>query len=345
MSAARTMPPPRSIGVLICSYRRPDSLARGLGAVLAQQRRPDAITVVARETDRPTLELLERYNSGGIPLRIVRVGRPGTVHALNAGLDASHTDVIAITDDDTAPHPDWLARILAHFVADPALGGLGGRDRCHDGTGFDDRDRFVVGRLQWFGRIIGNHHLGAGPPQEVHVLKGANMSYRARAIAGIRFDERLRGQGAQPYEDITFSLAVRRAGWRLLYDPAVKVDHYSGKREEPRHYQGVLPVRDVEGYFDFAYNGVVALWEEMRGARRYTFLLWSMLVGTGVCPGLAQAIRYAPRLGLWPSWHRFLIAQRGIRAAWRALSAQESAAMAGLPANLPYAAPPTQGER
>jgi GT2 family glycosyltransferase len=309
---------PESIGVLICTWRRPESLARCLGALATQQRRPDDVIVVVRDVDVATREWLDTRTADGLPVRLVDVARPGTVAALNAGLDAVRTDIIAITDDDTVPSPAWLARIMDHFVADPTVGGVGGRDNCHDGTRFDDRQQDPVGRLQWFGRMIGNHHLGFGPPRRVDMLKGANMSYRTRAIAHIRFDTRLRGSGAQPFEDIAFSLKVARAGWILLYDPAVAVDHYAARRDEARHYVAVSKLADVEGFRAFAYNNVVALWEELSPPRHLAFLLWSFLIGTGTCPGLVQALRFTPRLGVG-SWQRFWTAQEGKAAAYRRL--------------------------
>jgi hypothetical protein len=299
----------------------------------AQHRPPDEVVVVVRDTDRATLDWLAR-EPDHLKLRVVGVTRPGTVAALNAGIEACRTDIVAITDDDTAPWPDWLARILAHFEADPRLGGLGGRDRCHDGTKFDDRQRAPVGRLQWFGRIIGNHHLGFGAARPVNLLKGANMSYRRRAIAGIRFDTRLRGTGAQPYEDIAFSLAVARGGWRLAYDPGIVVNHFAVPRDEPRHYVSVSSLTDVEGFRTHAFNGVVALWNELSLPRHAAFLAWSLVVGTSTCPGLAQAVRYTPRLGAG-SWQRFWIAQQGKAAAyWNLLCSRRGAATtAAIPRN------------
>ena len=311
---------PRTIGVLICSYRRPESLLRGLAALAAQERRPDDVVVVARRNDAATLDaLVSRQAVGGaLPLRVVTVVQPGTVHALNTGLDACCTDVLAVTDDDTVPHPDWLARILAHFAANPEVGAIGGRDWCHDGKRFDDRGAPVVGHLQWFGRTIGNHHLGVGPPREVDFLKGANMSYRAQAFAGPRFDTRLRGAGAQAYEDIAFSLAVQTAGWKLLYDPLVAVDHYAAQREEPRHYAAVTAIEDVNGLFDFAYNEVIALWRALTPAGRVAYVMWSLLVGTGLSPGIIQAIRYTRQLGTG-SWRRLWTVQRAKATAYRTM--------------------------
>jgi GT2 family glycosyltransferase len=310
-----------SLGVLICSYRRPESLARCLAALAAQKLLPDDVIVVVRDSDVATRAWLERRAQDGLPLRVVGVTQPGTVAALNVGLDQCRTDLLAITDDDTMPWPDWLARIRMHFAADPRLGGLGGRDRCHNGLEFDDRQAEAVGRVQWFGRIIGNHHLGFGAPRPVHYLKGANMSYRARAIDGIRFDIRLRGTGAQPCEDATFSLAVARAGWGLLYDPAVGVDHYAAPRREKRHYASIdrlTDADDAQGLRDCAFNHVVALWDELSLTRRIAFVIWSVFIGNGMCPGLAQALRYWPRLGM-ASWYRFRITQQGKAAAYKLL--------------------------
>lgn len=311
---------PRSIGVLICTYRRGASLARGLAALAVQQRPPDEVIIVVRDGDDETLACLGARGADGLALRIVTVSRPGTVAALNAGLEACGSDVLAITDDDTVPRPDWLARILDRFRADPGLGALGGRDRCHDGETFDDRQAAVVGRISWWGRATGNHHIGAGAIRDVDFLKGANMSFRTAAFAGIRFDRRLRGSGAQPYEDGCFSLAVRRAGWRMRYDPEIVVEHYPGRRADTRYYGGVTRVVDAQQYRDFAYNNVLCYWDEFSVPRHVAFILWSLLIGVGLIPGLLQAIRFTPALGLG-SWQRFLLAMEGKSSAYRDLIA------------------------
>ena len=180
---------------------------RGLAGLVAQTRLPDDVILVVRPSDLATHEAMAARVPDGLPWRIVPVHEPGLVAARNAGLAAQHCDVVAFCDDDTVASPEWLARILPHFD-DPAVGGVGGRDRCHDGTGFDDRQRQVVGHLQWWGRAIGNHHLGFGAARRVDFLKGANMSYRAEAVRGRWFDTRLRGKGAQADDDLSFSLSV-----------------------------------------------------------------------------------------------------------------------------------------
>ena len=311
-----------SVGVLVCTYQRPADLARCL-AGLAQQTRPaDDIIVVCRDTDHATRSWLAARIPDELPLRVVTVTRPGIVAARNAGHDACRTDLLASIDDDVVPHTDWLRRVERHFVADPSLGGLGGRDHVHDGEQFDERLANTVGRLQWFGRPIGNHHLGYGQPREVQLLKGANMTYRAEAMANVRFDTRLCGRKIEAHEDLAFSLAVSRKGWRLIYDPAVLVFHYAG-RADKRAYSSISKAVDFVEIHDVAFNMVIALWDGLAPLQRAAFVIWSALIGTGVEPGLVQAIRYTPHLG-FASWRRFWFAQMGRISAYRKIAGEAS---------------------
>lgn len=304
--------------VIIATYRRPSALLQCLNSLLTQQLKFEEIIVTVRDVDSDTQVALSSRPADGLPLRIVVVQMPGIVAARNAGLEVVTGDLVAFLDDDTVAHPDWSERALEHFASDSRLGGLGGKDRLHDGKCFNDRKSNIVGHISWFGRIVPNQHLGYGASREVDMLKGANMIFRRSAIGNIRFDTRLRGTGAQPNDDVAFCLAIRRAKWKLVYDPSVLVDHYSGRRDEVRHYVEIDKVVDRQGFKDLAYNDVVALWDELPRFRHLAFGLWSVLVGTSICPGLLQAIRFTPRLG-WASWERLVLAQQGKLEAWRAL--------------------------
>lgn len=282
------------LSVLIPTYRRPDHLTHCLRALEKQARPASQVLVVVRESDEPTLELLARVPFA-LPLQIVTLRAAGQVAALNAGLARVEGDVVAITDDDARPHADWLQRIGEHFASDPAVGGVGGRDVPRNGCVY--RDAPVVGKIQWFGRHVGNHHRGIGPPRFVDVLKGANMSYRMSAVSGLRFDERLLGAGAQLGNDMSFSLRVRRRGWRLLYDPAVAVDHYGAERFDDDARLSRSPEAVVNG----AHNETVAILEYFPRARWPVFFAWSVLIGHRDLPGCAQCLRLAATgRSAWP---------------------------------------------
>lgn len=301
------------ITVLIPTYRRPGDLGRCLDAVAAQRRRAEEVLVVVRLEDTESHAVITDYARRLPGLRRVDVGPPGQVHALNSGLDKASGDIIAITDDDAAPRADWLERVERWFAGDARIGGVGGRDWVHHGERVEDSVRCVVGKLEWYGRCVGNHHLGAGGAREVDFLKGANMSYRRTAIGTLRFDTRLRGTGAQVHNDLAFSLAVRRSGWKLIYDPEVAVDHYPA----PRFDEDARRVVSEVAYRNAAFNQALILCEALGRVRVWVFLLWATAIGTRSAPGLLQLLR------LYASEGRAALTKTratlvGTAAAWRA---------------------------
>ena len=311
-----------TVAVLICTYRRPDALLPCLAGLAAQTRLPDDVILVVRPSDGATHAAMAAFEAQGLPWRIVPVHEPGLVAARNAGLAALHSDVVAFCDDDTVASPEWLARLLAHFE-DVSVGGVGGRDRCHDGIAFDDRRRAVVGHLQWWGRAIGNHHLGFGAARRVDFLKGANMSFRADAVRGRWFDTRLRGKGAQADDDLSFSLSVARGGWTLIYDPAALVDHYAAS-DQLRSYVVQPGLPDPLSYQETCFNHALTLWDQMSPARRAIFMAWSTFIGVGNYPGLLQAVRFWWR-GDPAAWRKFRINQAAHREVFCAGGARRSA--------------------
>lgn len=330
-------PSPTTITVLIPTYRRPQDLLRCLAALSHQHRLADEVLVVVRESDRQTWQSLDAFQNSGdgnLPLTLQPVTVPGQVAALNTGLDVAKGDIIAITDDDAAPHPDWLERIEAHFQSNPNIGGVGGRDWVYEGdtlqssaspgpssaktssraysTSSDATSKIVVGQVQWFGRVIGNHHIGSGDAQEVAILKGVNMSYRRTAIGSQRFAENLRGNGAQVHNDRDFSLRLKKHGWTLIYDPNVAVKHYPAQRFDPdsRHQF------NSEATMNAVHNETLTMLNYLPHVQRFCFMLWAIFVGTRDSFGLIQFLRFLPTDKL-RSWQKLLAALEGRWLGWQ----------------------------
>ncbi|MDZ7961404.1 MAG: glycosyltransferase [Aulosira sp. DedQUE10] len=301
--------------VLIPTYRRPLDLSRCLLALQAQTKLVDQVIVVVRDTDTETSQFLAQFPAQKLPLHTVTVTIPGVVAALNAGLAAVEGDIVSITDDDAAPHSDWLEKINAHFLSDSSIAGVGGRDWIYQRKKLEDESRQIVGKLQWFGRVIGNHHLGVGEPREVDVLKGVNMSFRQEAIARSLFDERMRGTGAQVHFEMAFTLALKRAGWKLIYDPQVAVDHYPAQRfdEDQRHNFNEV------AFINLVHNETLVLLEHLPPLHRAVFLLWAILVGTRDSLGLVQWLRLLPSQGLLAG-KKLLASWRGRWLGWQTLN-------------------------
>ena len=301
-----------TITVVVPTYRRPKDLVRCLEALKQQTRPADEVLVIVRDTDTETWTFLATFNSDLLPLNTVTVKVPGVVAAMNAGLDSAKGEIIAFTDDDAAPHSDWLARIENHFLSDEQIGGVGGRDWVYHGTQLEDGECEVVGQVNWFGRMIGNHHFGVGAPREVDLLKGVNMSFRRTAIKELRFDQRMQGTGAQVNFEIAFSLALKRAGWKLIYDPKVAVDHYPAQRfdeDQRRSFNEIALTNAV-------HNETLILLEHLPRANRAVFLLWAILVGTRESLGLVQCLRFLPGEGLLAG-QKLLASWRGRWQGWR----------------------------
>jgi glycosyltransferase involved in cell wall biosynthesis len=300
-----------SITVIIPTYRRPQDLKRCLEALKQQTRPAEQILVTVRDSDAETWNFLEQFDPYPLPLTTITVTLSGVVAAMNAGLDAATEDIIAFTDDDAAPHTDWLERLEAHYLSDSRIGAVGGRDWMYYGTKLMDASTHpgasdIVGKLQWFGRVIGNHHIGEGQAREVDVLKGVNVSYRHAAIDGLHFDGRMRGTGAQVHFEVAICLTLKRAGWKLVYDPSVAVDHYPGRRfdEDQRNSFNAI------AFMNAVHNETLALLEHLSWFQKFIFIVWAIMVGTRDALGFLQLLRLLPKEGNL-AWDKWLASIRG----------------------------------
>lgn len=271
-----------TIDVVVPSYGRPAALVRCLAALRAQQAPPDRVVVVARESDVTTRARLDEMHVDG--LRVVLVAEAGLVAALRAGVAATTAEVVAFTDDDARPRPDWIARLLAWFARDD-VGAVGGRDVQE---GVDPDGAPVVGRLLPFGRMTGAHQLGRGAPRDVDVLKGVNLAVRADALVLPRRGL-LADHGASPHVEVLVCEGVRRAGWRIVYDPAVLVDHDVLPRAG-EHRIGSGDDRDAARAT--ACNRIVAA-TVLERRRLPVELGYGLVVGTRESPGLVRSVAAA----------------------------------------------------
>jgi glycosyltransferase involved in cell wall biosynthesis len=269
--------PALDVSAVIATYQRPLLLRRCLEGLSSQTVAVREIVVVRRGEDEESASLLDTWT--GAPLREVVVEEPGVVHALATGSRVAGGSVIAFTDDDAVPRADWIERLLGHF-SDPSVGAVGGRDvlHTHERTLPLTED---VGRVTRCGKIVGNHHRGAGGARDVDVLKGVNMAFRRQAL---EFPSGLRGGGAQVNFEVAMCLRAREQGWRIVLDPTIVVDHFPG----PRFGADRRGTPEVQAVRDAAYNAVAAVLSSAPDlfVRR---ALYGTLVGDIGSPGIARA--------------------------------------------------------
>jgi cellulose synthase/poly-beta-1,6-N-acetylglucosamine synthase-like glycosyltransferase len=278
-----------TVSIVIPTYKRPEDLARCLSAIDRMEPKPDQVIVVYREGDEPTRDLVLKWEQSNARYAKVTesINKPGQVAALNAGVHCATCDVVAFLDDDTEPSSNWVARLRKWFSSDPTVAGVGGRDIIVS-SHYDfnvSRSRWTnrVGTVTWYGRCVGNHHVGAEFPMEVDVLKGCNMAYR-RELA--RFDENLRGTGAQVHNELVLGLWLRDCGYRLIYDPEMVVKHFVAERFD----EDGRTVRSKKAIENEGFNQVYAIGSRPRFFKALMGVMYSILVGSRSTPGLARLI-------------------------------------------------------
>jgi GT2 family glycosyltransferase len=271
---------PAPVSVIVPTLRRTAHLRRCLDGLLAQSRPPRQIVVVRRSDDEETATLLRVWRDSRF-IKEVTVSDQGFLAALIAGVRASDHEVLAFTDDDAVPRPDWLDGLLA-CLADPTVGGVGGRDVIHTEKSTECALTEDVGRITSWGKLIGNHHAATGPARDVSVLKGVNMAFRREALA---IPVELRGVGAQVHSEIAVCLSARNRGWRVVFDPGIVVDHFPGPRFDRDRREAPEP----EAVRDAAYN-LVACMLSMRPDLLWRRASYGLLVGDWGNPGIGRAV-------------------------------------------------------
>ncbi len=271
------------VSVIVPTYGRPDSLERCIRALSHQTRVPDQVVVTVRADDAISHQHLEELCRAlpALPIERVTVNAAGKSNAINAALKVATGDVLCFTDDDAEPFPDWVERI-ERTLADGRIGGVGGRDIVIHPHGRDDGVCHVVGRLSWYGRLTGNHHLRLVPPlvRRVDILKGVNMAFTRDALGGFNLDKNLRWKGAF-HDEIDYCLYVTNRGKTLLYDPDLQVTH----RPAPRTWSADR--RDFAAMqFESAFNLTYLLLKHLPWPRKIAFLAYQLLVGQRTALGL-----------------------------------------------------------
>ena len=101
------------VSVVVPTYGRPALLSRCLEALAAQTlpREDYEVIVVSDGPDASARACLD--GSAWAIRHLALPRRSGPAAARNAGWRAASSTIAAFTDDDTVPHPDWLAEGLA----------------------------------------------------------------------------------------------------------------------------------------------------------------------------------------------------------------------------------------
>lgn len=148
-------------------------------------------------------------------------GPHGFAAAANTGLRAaSAAEAVALVNADVVLRPGWLTAMRAALEQDPRCGSVAGKlVSLADPEVVDDAGDVL--RRDGVCEQRGRGRRDAGrwdAPGEIWGACAGAALYRAGAVAAVGgFDERYRNY----LEDVDLALALRSAGWRSAYVPAV----------------------------------------------------------------------------------------------------------------------------
>jgi len=279
------------VSVLVTTFARKAYLERCIQGLLGQTRLPEEIVLVTRKGDSETEDFVGDFLGsyrGPVQVRRGEVSEPGVLPANRAGLPLVTGEILCYIDDDAVARRDWIERIERRFEEFPDLGAIGGRDVQQTSKGTPDDLVKEIGRIHWYGKITGQHHLRLPGLRDVEALKGCNMAFRRFLVTG--FDEGIIGDGFFYEVDLCFT--ARRAGYKVKYDGDLLVDHYV---EAPRMLPGNADPHDPKRFFFMNHNCVYVMLRNLPFARKIVFMAYSILWDAAATPFRLLAGRPAGR--------------------------------------------------
>lgn len=274
----------QKISIIVPTWKRAEKLHVCLNKLSIQETKPFEILVILRREDLEGIEVAKSFAENLKELKIVFTEKPGVVNAENVGLATAVGDIVAFIDDDGYAEKDWLTKISSFYAANPYAGGYGGSDiiKTEPWT-YYDYSVDIVGKVTWYGKVIGNHHRKAkGVLREVDVLKGVNMSFKKSCLTFL--DTRLAGidghLGNGSQWELDLCLTIKKNGYKLFFDPSLVVIHDS---DHSLHVKEIVAINN-------AHNLSYVIAKHFMGFRYLVFLIYALVVGNEQLPGFIKMI-------------------------------------------------------
>ena len=232
------------ISVIIPVFDDADRLRLCLSA-LAEQTYPHdrfEVIVVDNGSAEPPRDLVESFPF----CCFVEESKPGSYAARNRGLEIARGDVLAFTDSDCIPDPNWLAAGQQELAANPQCGFVGGRIQVFP------RDEQRPTAVELYDMVFGlRQHSNIAQFQ--HAATGNMMTRRATFERCGPFDDRLKSGG-----DSEWGHRVTAHGLHGIYAPDAVVRHPARRtwdeivRQSRRHAGGRFDHHQASEPYRFA---------------------------------------------------------------------------------------------
>ena len=210
--------------MIVCTRNRATRLPTFLAALSRLDGVPFdwELLIVDHASTDDTGRLLQEFSlSAPFPVRALRADATTLSGAKNQAIAIARGEILAFTDDDCYPRPDYLRALAQVFDSHP-VGVVGGRVVLHDLTD---------AKLS----ILDSDTPLTIPPRtfvRAGVMHGANLALKREVVAAVGGFDPLLGPGSPcvAAEDVELIARAVWAGWSARYDPAPVVSHHHGRK-------------------------------------------------------------------------------------------------------------------
>jgi glycosyltransferase involved in cell wall biosynthesis len=225
------MSPPQPLGasVAICTWNRCDLLRQTLAHFLDLAIPPGLgweLLVIDNHSQDATPAVVRSF-AGRLPIRDVYEPVPGLSAARNRALREARGEWVLFTDDDVLVDVEWLAACIETAGRYPSAAVIGGPVEPWFPMAPDAELARAFPALG--GGFCGIDHGDIeGPLASDRDLYGANMAFRAAAVAGLQFNPSFGPTAGHAIngDDVEFIARVRRRGGLVVWSPRMRVRHY-----------------------------------------------------------------------------------------------------------------------
>lgn len=115
------------VSVIVPTYKDWNRLKICIQALARQTYPKESYEIIVVNNDPTDVYPLEIKQNKGVSIILLTEPKPGSYHARNTGLRCAKGDIIAFTDSDCQPDPDWILSAVNFFVAYPDSDRIAGK--------------------------------------------------------------------------------------------------------------------------------------------------------------------------------------------------------------------------
>jgi GT2 family glycosyltransferase len=292
------------VSIIVITCNRPFLLKHCLERVFDQPYPHKEVIVVDSSSNDESEQIVAQYPAA-IRVRL-REQRNNMPFARNEGITISSGDIIAFIDDDSMIYPTWLQAMIDAYKEE-TVGAVGGRITRKPEPYCDIEIGTPTLQVKPSGIVIARDiDIVSEIQMDVDHLVGCNMSFRRKALQQVGgFDSNYTLTNYR--EETDLFVRLKKAGWRIMFVPAMSVKHVSARSAKPffmeRPYIQYSNGRNSAylAFKNFGFNVRTMIGQSFEvGA---AFRRAGYLIGLGISGLIAQVAGRTVGLVMGISWH------------------------------------------